>query len=67
MPTLNWIGKEAFEKVRGHVVQVAALAASGDLDGIEAFDHLWDKRQRGYRAMGYRVDSGALAVGSFEW
>ena len=29
--------EEAFEKVRGYVVQVAALAAQGDLDGIEAF------------------------------
>jgi len=28
---------------------------------------IWDKRQRGYRAMGYRVDSGAPSVGSFEW
>jgi superfamily II DNA or RNA helicase len=28
---------------------------------------MWDKRQRGYRAMGYRVDSGAPSVGSFEW
>lgn len=31
---------EAFEKVRGYVGQIAALAANGDLDGIEAFDHL---------------------------
>ena len=28
---------------------------------------MWDKRQRGYRAMGYRVDSGAPSVGRFEW
>jgi 5-methylcytosine-specific restriction protein B len=32
--------QEAFEKVRGYVAQVADLAAQGDLDGIEAFDHL---------------------------
>ena len=31
---------EAFEKVRGYVAQVAELAAQGDVDGIEAFDHL---------------------------
>lgn len=32
--------EEVFEKVRGYVVQMADLAAQGDLDGIEAFDHL---------------------------
>lgn len=31
---------EAFEKVRGYVAQVAALAARGDLDGIERFGNL---------------------------
>lgn len=38
--SLGASAQEAFEKVRGHVVQVATLAAQGDLDGIEAFDHL---------------------------
>jgi superfamily II DNA or RNA helicase len=28
---------------------------------------MWDKRQRGYRVMGYRFDSGAPSVGRFEW
>ena len=37
---LGATAEEAFEKVRGYVGQVAALAANGDLDGIEAFDHL---------------------------
>lgn len=37
---LGATAEEAFEKVRGYVGQIAALAASGDLDGIEAFDHL---------------------------
>lgn len=32
--------EEAFEKVRGYAVQVATLAAQGDVDGIEAFEHL---------------------------
>lgn len=31
---------EAFEQVRSSVVQVATLAAKGDLDGIEQFSHL---------------------------
>lgn len=31
---------EAFENVRGFVAQVAELAARGDLDAIEAFEHL---------------------------
>jgi len=35
--------------------------------GHPALLRMWDKRQRGYRAMGYRVDSGASAVGSFDW
>lgn len=38
--SLGATAKEAFEKVRGYVVQVATLAANGDLDGIEAFGHL---------------------------
>lgn len=37
---LGATAEDAFEKVRGYVVQVAALAANGDLDGIEDFDHL---------------------------
>lgn len=37
---LGATAEEAFGKVRGHVAQIAALAANGDLDGIEAFDHL---------------------------
>lgn len=32
--------QQAFEKVRGYVAQVADLAAQGDLDGIDAFNHL---------------------------
>jgi 5-methylcytosine-specific restriction protein B len=32
--------EEAFEKVRGYVTQVATMAENGDLDGIEAFEHL---------------------------
>lgn len=31
---------EAFEKVRGYVVQVATLAAQGDLDGIDACEQM---------------------------
>jgi 5-methylcytosine-specific restriction enzyme B len=31
---------EAFKKVREHVVQVAQLAIDGDLDAIDAFEHL---------------------------
>lgn len=38
--TLGASAQEAFEKVRGYVVQVATLAAQGDLDGIEAFEKL---------------------------
>lgn len=34
--SLGATAEEAFEKVRGYVVQVATLAAQGDLDGIEA-------------------------------
>ena len=35
--------------------------------GHPALLRMWDKRQRGYRTMGYRVDSGAPPVDSFEW
>jgi superfamily II DNA or RNA helicase len=35
--------------------------------GHPALLRMWDKRQRGYRAMGYRIDSGAPSVGCFEW
>ncbi len=35
--------------------------------GHPALLRMWDKRQRGYRAMGYRVDSGAPSVGRFDW
>ena len=38
--SLGASAQEAFEKVRGHVVQVATLAAQGDLDGIDAFEHM---------------------------
>jgi len=38
--SLGASAQEAFEKVRGYVVQVATLATQGDLDGIEAFEHL---------------------------
>ena len=38
--TFGKTAEEAFQKVRGYVVQIAALAAAGDLDGIEAFEHL---------------------------
>jgi len=34
--SLGSTAEDAFEKVRGYVVQVATLAAQGDLDGIEA-------------------------------
>lgn len=34
--SLGTSAEDAFEKVRGYVVQVATLAAQGDLDGIEA-------------------------------
>ena len=37
---LGTTAEEAFEKVRGYIGQIAALAANGDLDGIEAFDQL---------------------------
>lgn len=37
---LGATAEEAFEKVRGYVGQIVALAANGDLAGIEAFDHL---------------------------
>ena len=38
--SLGATAQEAFEKVRGYVCQVADLAERGDLDGIEAFEHL---------------------------
>lgn len=38
--SLGATAEEAFEKVRDYIGQIAALAANGDLDGIEAFDHL---------------------------
>lgn len=38
--SLGTTAQEAFEKVRGFVVQVADWAANGDLDAIEAFEHL---------------------------
>jgi 5-methylcytosine-specific restriction enzyme B len=38
--SLGATAEETFEKVRGFVVQVADWAAKGDLDAIEAFDHL---------------------------
>jgi 5-methylcytosine-specific restriction protein B len=38
--TLGSTVEEAFEKVRDYVVQVATLAAQGDVDGIEAFEGL---------------------------
>lgn len=34
--------------------------------GHPALLRMWDKRQRGYRVMGYRVDSGKPSVGSLE-
>ncbi len=38
--SLGATAEEAFEKVRGFVLEVATFATSGDLDGIENFDHL---------------------------
>lgn len=38
--SLGTTAEEAFKKVRGYVIHVATLAASGDLDKIEAFKHL---------------------------
>jgi len=35
--------------------------------GHPALLRMWNKRQRSYRAMGYRVDSSAPSTGSFEW
>ena len=35
--------------------------------GHPALLRMWDKRQRGYRTMGYRIDSGAPSGGRFEW
>ena len=37
---LGTTAEEAFEKVRGFVVQVANWAAQGDLNAIESFEHL---------------------------
>lgn len=38
--SLGSSAEDAFTQVRSQVAQVAALAARGDLDGIERFDHL---------------------------
>lgn len=38
--SLGVTAEEAFTQVRGFVVQVATLAAKGDLEGIEKFEHL---------------------------
>lgn len=38
--SLGASAEEAFALVRGHVAQVATLAAQGDLDSIEKFEHL---------------------------
>jgi 5-methylcytosine-specific restriction protein B len=38
--SLGTSAEEAFLQVRSHVAQVASLAAQGDLDGIEKFEHL---------------------------
>ena len=38
--SLGATAQEAFTKVRDYVVQVATLAQQGDVDGIEAFEHL---------------------------
>ncbi|MEQ1741904.1 MAG: AAA family ATPase [Candidatus Nitrotoga sp.] len=38
--SLGASAEEAFTQVRSHVMQVASLAAQGDLDGIEKFEHL---------------------------
>ncbi len=35
--------------------------------GHPALLRMWDKRQRGYRAMGYRVDSGAPSADHLVW
>ena len=40
--SLGSTAEEAFDNVRGYVVQVAELAARGDLEGIEAFKQLGD-------------------------
>ena len=46
VPTLNWIGKED--------VRIIDFVDTGH----PALLRMWDKRQRGYRAMGYRVETG---------
>jgi 5-methylcytosine-specific restriction protein B len=38
--SLGASAEDAFVVVRGYVVQVATLAAQGDLDGVEKFEHL---------------------------
>ena len=38
--SLGASAEDAFLMVRGHVTQLATLAAQGDLDGIEKFEHL---------------------------
>ncbi|GGO77656.1 hypothetical protein GCM10011348_07710 [Marinobacterium nitratireducens] len=38
--SLGATAEEAFEKVRSYVAEVADLSAQGDVDGIEAFEHL---------------------------
>jgi len=38
--SLGTTAQDAFEKVRGFVVQVADWAAQGDLNAIESFEHL---------------------------
>ncbi len=38
--SLGATAEEAFTQVRGFVIQVATLAAKGDLDSIEKFEHL---------------------------
>lgn len=49
------------------------LASKTDVRIIDFLDadhpallRIWDKRQRGYQAMGYRVDSGMPSVGRLE-
>lgn len=38
--SLGATAEEAFDKVRGYVLEVATFAARGDLDSIEKFEHL---------------------------
>lgn len=37
--SLGATADEAFQKVRGYIVQIAALAAAGELGGIDTFEH----------------------------